>query len=152
MKRSPIKALLLCGVAASAFLPPPCAAAPSPAEEEVTETVRSMFAAFAADDLPRFHAVTAPEFFAFDVGKRFDGEALMNLIKEAHAKGTLFVWKVTEPTVHVQGDVAWTTYVNDGSIQDPSGTKKMTWLESAILHKDEGVWRIQFLHSTRSSS
>ena len=152
MSRSSIKAVLLCGTLTFALLLPLATAELSPDEKEVTEAVRSMFAAFAADDVARFRAVTAEDFYAFDVGKRFEGEALMDLIKEAHAAGRVFVWNVTEPAVHVHGDVAWITYVNQGSIRDSSGTKEMTWLESAILHKENGIWRIRFLHSTRASA
>jgi ketosteroid isomerase-like protein len=108
-----------------------------------------MFAAAAADDLARFRAVTTPDFYAFDGGGRFIGDALMDLIKSAHAAGKVYVWTVNEPEVRIQGDVAWITYVNRGSIKDASGTKDLSWLESAVLRKENGTWRIQFFHSTR---
>lgn len=116
---------------------------------QVTEAIRSMYAALTADDLDKFRAVTAPDFYAFDVGKRFTGDALMDLVKTAHVAGKVYVWTVNDPEVHVQGDIAWITYVNKGSIKDATGTKDVTWLESAVLQKKEGVWRIHFFHSTR---
>lgn len=118
-------------------------------EKAVTEAVRSMFAAFAADDVAKFHEVVAADFYAFDGGEQYKGDELIELIKKAHAGGKTFVWTITEPAVHVEGDLAWITYVNDGSMQDSSGTKKMSWLESAVLGKGDGKWRVQFLHSTR---
>ena len=152
MNRFAFKILLLCA-AVSFPLPLPLRAAdPASDEKEVIEVMRSMFAALAADDLPRFRAVTARDFYAYDIGKRFDGDALINLIKEAHADARVFVWNVTEPKVRVHADLAWITYVNEGSMQDSSGTKKMTWLESAILGKEDGAWRVQFLHSTRAAA
>ena len=117
---------------------------------QVTEAVRSMFAALTADDLAKFRAVTTPDFYAFDVGKRFTGDVLMDLIKAAHAEGKVYVWTVNEPEVHISGDIAWITYVNHGSIKDASGTKNVTWLESAVLQKGKGIWRIHFFHSTRA--
>ena len=45
--------------------------------------------------------------------------------------------------------MAWITYVNRGSIKDASGTKAVSWLESAVLRKENDSWRIQFFHSTR---
>jgi ketosteroid isomerase-like protein len=124
---------------------------PSAADQvQVTEAMRSFFAAATADDLDRLHAVTAPDFYAFDAGGRFTGDALMDLVKAAHAAGKVYVWTVNEPEVHISGDVAWITYVNRGSIKDASGTKDMTWLESAVLHKKAGIWRIHFFHSTRA--
>jgi ketosteroid isomerase-like protein len=74
----------------------------------------------------------------------------MDLIKSAHAAGKVYVWTVNEPEVHVSGDMAWITYVNRGSIKDASGTKDVTWLESAVLQKEKGAWRIHFFHSTRA--
>ena len=125
--------------------------APSPADEaQVTEAIRSFFAAATADDLNKLHAVTTPDFYAFDAGGRFTRDALMDLIKAAHAAGKVYVWNVNEPEVHVARDIAWITYVNHGSIKDASGTKDVTWLESAVLEKENGNWRIHFFHSTRA--
>ena len=35
------------------------------------------------------------------------------------------------------------------SVQDAAGKKDVSWLESAVLRKGAGAWRIQFFHSTR---
>ena len=117
---------------------------------QITEAIRSFFAAATADDLDKLHAVTAADFYAFDAGGRFTRDALMDLIKAAHAAGKVYVWTVNEPEVHISGDIAWITYVNHGSIKDASGTKDVTWLESAVLQKEQGIWRIHFFHSTRA--
>jgi len=117
---------------------------------QVTEAVRSFFAAATVDDLDKLHAVTAPDFYAFDAGGRFTSDALIDMIKAAHAAGKVYVWTVNEPKVHISGDMAWITYVNRGSIKDASGTKDVTWLESAVLQKEKGTWRIHFFHSTRA--
>jgi ketosteroid isomerase-like protein len=123
---------------------------PSAADQaQVTEAVRSFFAAAATDDLAKFRAVTTPDFYAFDAGGRFTSDALMDLIKGAHAAGKVYVWTVNEPEVHISGEIAWITYVNRGSIKDASGTKEVTWLESAVLQEEKGMWRIRFFHSTR---
>ena len=118
-------------------------------KSQITEAVRTMFAAAAAEDLVKLREVIAPEFYAFDAGGRFTGDALMDLIKAAHAAGKVYVWTVNDPEVHIHGDVAWITYVNRGSVKDASGTKDLSWLESAFLRKEKGSWRIQFFHSTR---
>ena len=126
-------------------------ATPSSADQnQVTEAVRSFFAAATSDDLEKLHAVTAPDFYAFDAGGRFTRDALMAMIKAAHTAGKIYVWTVNEPDVHISGDMAWITYVNRGSVKDASGTKDVTWLESAVLGKEEGAWRIHFFHSTRA--
>ena len=118
-------------------------------QAQVTEIVRSMFAAMAAGDIAKFREVITPDFYAYDVGKRFTGDALIDLIKKAHAAGDVYVWTVTEPEVHISGEIAWITYVNRGSVTSKSGKTDLTWLESAVLEKEKGTWRIRFLHSTR---
>lgn len=141
-------ALLISTIGAAAAEPSDPAAAD---KAQVTETVRSMFAALAANDADRFRAVITADFYAFDVGKRFSGNALLELIKTAQAAGKVYVWTVNEPDVHISGDIAWIAYVNRGSIKDASGTENVTWLESAVLQKDKAAWRIRFLHSTRAA-
>jgi hypothetical protein len=116
---------------------------------QVVETMRTMYAAATDDDLAKFHSVAAPDFYAFDGGKRFDGDALMNTLKSLHASGKVYVWNVTQPHVESDCHFAWITYINRGSMKDASGTKDLTWLESAVLERQAGAWRIRFFHSTR---
>lgn len=116
---------------------------------KVIQTMESMYVALANDDLGLFHNIAAPDFYAFDVGKRFDGDALMQVIKSLHAAGNVYVWHMIDPEVQIWGDTASVTYINQGSIQDASGKKDVTWLESAVLRKDKGIWRIHFFHSSR---
>ena len=126
-------------------------ASASPSDKaDVVQTMRAMFAAITTDDAAKFRALTSADFYTFDGGKRFTGDALLELINAHHVAGKVYVWNVTEPEVHLHGDIAWITYVNQGSIRDASGTKDLTWLESAVLQKEKGVWRIRFFHSTRA--
>ena len=119
-------------------------------EVAIVKTLEQVFSAGQRDDLDGFHAVTTKDFYAYDNGKRFDGDGLIDMIKQYHAKGYQFIWSVTEPQVHVNCDIAWVTYVNKGSIRQPDGTMtSMTWLESAVMRWDGNVWKVRFLHSTR---
>ena len=119
-------------------------------QSAIVDTLRSMFAAAKADDLPAFHAVTTQDFYAYDNGKRFEADELMNLIRDFHAKGYVFVWSVTDPQVHTGCNVAWVTYVNRGSIKPPQGAATETsWLESAVMAHEQSGWKVRFLHSTR---
>lgn len=126
----------------------PCSASPAD-QGQVIDAIRTMYAAATADDLDRFHTVASPQFYAFDGGKRYDGDALMAMVKELHASGKVFVWTVTEPEVHITCDSGWISYVNRGSMKDDAGEHPLTWLESAFLQKESGTWRIRFFHSTR---
>lgn len=123
--------------------------APASASADVTATLRAMYAAARTDDLAAFHAVTTPDFYAFDGGQRFDGDALMNLVKRLHAKGTRFEWSVTQPQVEADCRRALMTFVNVGSITMDGKTRPVRWLEAAELHRDGKRWRIHFFTSAR---
>ena len=106
------------------------ARASEPDTAEIRAAILALFEAATSDDIEKFRQVTAPAFYSFDGGKRFDGDELMQLIGKLHAEGWIYDWNVREPDITVRGDVAW--------------------LESAVLQKDDGRWRIHFFHSSRS--
>jgi ketosteroid isomerase-like protein len=120
-------------------------------QQQIVNTVSTIFAAALTDDVAKFDSVIAPGFYIFDVGARFNGDSVMASIKALHAGGKRYEWNVTEPDVHISGDTAWIAYVNKGSITDASGSAKQNWLESAFLEKRAGNWKIVFMHSTRVS-
>jgi ketosteroid isomerase-like protein len=121
------------------------------AEADVVRVMQNMFAAMREDDLKRFQELATPDLYAYDGGKRFNGPAsLVDLIKSLHASGKKYEWNVTEPEVHVACNLAWITYVNQGSVEDASGRQPVTWLESAVLEYANARWRIRFIHSTRA--
>ncbi len=118
-------------------------------EQQIVDTVSTIFTAARTDDVAKFDSVIASDFYIFDGGARFNGDSVMAFIKAQHAAGKRYEWNVTEPDVHISGDTAWIAYVNKGSITDASSTAKQNWLESAFLEKRLGNWKIVFMHSTR---
>ena len=93
----------------------------TPADQAaVADTLRTMYKAAMADDLAGFDALLAPGFYAYDGGTRYDGDAILKLVMQYHAKGVRFVWSVTEPDVHIHCDEAWIAYVNQGLDADKS--------------------------------
>ena len=62
-------ATCLSAAAQSAARTPVCAGTPAD-QVQVVETMRTMYAAAATDDLAKFHTVAAPDFYAFDGGTR----------------------------------------------------------------------------------
>lgn len=116
---------------------------------QIVSTVSLIFTAARTDDVAMFDSVIAPDFYIYDGGVRFNGDAIMAFIKAQHDAGKRYEWNVTEPDVHINGNTAWISYVNRGSITDASGTTKQQWLESAFLQKQGDMWKIVFMHSTR---
>jgi ketosteroid isomerase-like protein len=141
-------ALALTGAAHAA---PACQAPKGDQTQAVAAAARDLFAAAQIDDAAAFKAGVTADFYAYDNGKRFDGMALFDLIKAAHAQGRRFVWTVQEPKVVVACDTAFLAYVNHGAVGDAKGMQPIIWLESDYLRFEQGRWKIAFLHSTRAA-
>ena len=153
MPRDALRAVF--GFAAAALFAMPLAASGMPAPEadvaEIRTTIATLYDALKRDDVATFRSVVAPGFYSFDGGARFAGDELMQLIIGRHADGWVFEWNLGEPEIAVHGDMAWATWLNQGFVQDPRGKRDaVAWLESAVLCKDAGRWRILFFHSSRA--
>ena len=125
------------------------AACPKPDPAAVVKTMTGMYAAATVDDGAKLAAIFTPDAVEFDVGKRFTGSALWDLLKTLHAKGFRFVWTVQDADVHFACDTAWIDYINRGSVFDGKSTMPVTWLESAVLLHGKTGWLIRFFHSTQ---
>jgi hypothetical protein len=111
--------------------------------------MEAMYHSVTVDDVPAVRAAFTQDGYLFDLGKRYTPDSIVAVIDTLRAKGMVFAWSVTEPDVHVDCHTAWIAYVNKGSVTSQAGKQDLSWLESAVLEKQDGVWRIRFLHSTQ---
>jgi hypothetical protein len=63
-----------------------------PEEQQVVDTVGTIFTAAFADDTAKFDSVIASDFYIFDGGARFNGDSIMAFIKAQHAAGKHYEW------------------------------------------------------------
>src|SRR3981189_766626 len=76
-------------------------------QSQIVDTVSTIFAAARTDDVAKFDSLIASDFYIYDGGARFNGDAAMSLIKAQHDTGKRFEWNVTEPDIHISGKTAW---------------------------------------------
>lgn len=50
--------------------------------------------------------------------------------------------------VRISGNVAWVSYHNRAEFTINGNQRIVKWLESAVLSRKEGGWKIEMLHST----
>ena len=116
----------------------------------VVGTINGFFDAASRDNLAQFKRYITRDFYAYDGGRIYRGDALLKTIMALHGKGYKFVWSVTEPDVHLLCDDAWIAYTNKGSIKAPDQpVVPTTWLKSAFLRHTHYGWKLVFFHSTR---
>jgi hypothetical protein len=125
------------------------ACAPKGSGPAVEAAVRAWFDAGRRDDLAALAKIQAPGFYAYDGGKKYEGLALGELVKGAHASGVKIEWGLHDFDVHLACDQAWVAWINTGAAGKAGALQPVTWLESAVFDWQDGAWRMAFLHSAR---
>lgn len=124
----------------------------SPSNGEIERTVHAFFDSLRKEDKTAFKRLTTETFYAFDGGERYAGTALVDVVRDAHAKGVELVWSIGPLDTKFRCDVAWSAWENTGSSGVPPAIKPVRWLESAVLIRQNGRWKIDFFHSQRAIS
>lgn len=136
--------------AGSAYAQSTCSAPPE-ARAEIERTAHAFFDALREEDKAALQRLTTPSFYAFDAGRRFAGTELIDVVRDAHAKGVELNWSIGPLDTKLGCDVAWTAWENVGSVGVPPDVRPVRWLESAVLVREDGRWKIDFFHSQRAA-
>ena len=129
---------------------PACPA--SPADVAAIESViRAFFDAAGKGDAAAFRRVTTDSFYAFEVGRRLEETALVDLVRDSHARGVQLNWNIGPIDARVDCNIAWAAWENVGSAGVPPKVEPVRWLESAALIREEGLWKIDFFQSMRAA-
>ena len=120
--------------------------------ENIDAVVRGFYDALSRDDLNGFARVTTSNFYSFDGGQRYAGNALAELVRDTHARGVQLNWTIGPIDTHSGCDMAWAAWENVGSVGTIAELKPVRWLESAVLVKRDGRWKIDFFHSARAAT
>lgn len=129
----------------------PNCADPVDARAEIEATIHDFFDALRKDDEASFKSLTTESFYSFDVGKRFDGTELVDVVRDAHAQGVQINWSIGPVDTKLSCDVAWSAWENVGSAGIPPDLQPIRWLESAVFVRENGSWKIDFFHSQRAA-
>ena len=118
------------------------------ARDHIRHTIQSFYDALAKDDYGAIQRVVTPDFYAFEIGKRYSGKELSDLIAKSHAEGRIITWRLGPMSMQVDCSVATASWENTGSVGSAGKVQPRAWLESAVLRRQHNRWLIAFLHST----
>jgi ketosteroid isomerase-like protein len=116
---------------------------------EVQQAIKDNYAAYSGFDKQKYRATTTKDFILLENGELIDREGDVADMPEA---GIGFRRKdhFNFHSVKVEGDFAYAVYeLNSEIYDDVKGTRSREWLESAILRRADGRWKMALLHSTR---
>jgi ketosteroid isomerase-like protein len=121
---------------------------------DMVAAIERVMVAVAQNDRARLDELLCDDFHAFENGVHMSGSELLDLMGSYYAKGKRYRWSVTSPQIESQGDFGAVVYLNVGSIIEAPGTEPiaMSWLETALLRRQDARWRLAFLHSTRAKA
>ncbi|MCW3807665.1 nuclear transport factor 2 family protein [Plebeiibacterium marinum] len=115
--------------------------------EKVKEVLVGYFKGIENTDFEKMFNVTTNDFVLFENGQVWNNDSLINYIKSV--KNMKAVFAFDDFKITMGNSIANMSYVNRGSfVIDDTLTQEIIWIESATFVKQEGVWKMDFLHST----
>lgn len=121
--------------------------AQSPADSLQKPIIR-FFDGFSQLNTALFLENTTSDFVLLEAGMIWTNDTLVKKVKPnptiQYERKNSFTFLSTEQ----QGDMAWVSYWNQAVIRRGDQTRNARWLESAVLVKQAGRWKIRMMHST----
>jgi ketosteroid isomerase-like protein len=143
--------ILACGVALAATACVPNSKSSEDAAA-VQQAIKDNYAAYSGFDEQKYRAMLADDYLLLENGELIDCEgdaASMAKPGTGYRRTDGFDFRL----VKIDGDFAYAVYfLKSGIHDDIKGARQREWLESAILRRSEGAWRLALLHSTRIST
>lgn len=125
-------------------------AAPAAEARAAEAAIRAWYDASERKDSAAYANRLLPEFFIFEDTTRYDRTALVQLVVSSFGEGTDRA-TITDWHTQVAGDVAWTSFRNTEVFTPTGGAPgaPRRYLESAVLRKVQGEWKLERYHATR---
>lgn len=116
-------------------------------QKEVEQTVVKFFDALSAFDFGKMKYYTKDIQFV-EYGEIWDLDILIGRVKPMVGTSVKRINTLKFTKTEVKDNTAWVIYNNTAEFDDGGKKDQVNWLESVVLVKDEGRWKMTLLHST----
>ena len=110
-------------------------------------TVQNLFSAMSASNYAKMKEVVTDDFQLLEAGEVWDIDMLITAIKpienQYERRNYFSLIKVVS-----KNEVVWVSYWNKASFAASDEMVEYAWLESVVLVKGDGTWKLQLMHST----
>jgi len=116
----------------------------------VRQRLVDWYAVWSGGDEADYRTFVTDDYVLLENGELMDVEDDLKMMRSrpsGYARKDAFDFQ----SVRVHGDVAYATYFLESEIADDTRIQQRRWLESAVLRRLDGRWRVALLHSTRIS-
>ncbi len=115
----------------------------------VQQAIKDNYAAYSGFDEQRYRATLTDDYLLLENGELIDRDGdVASMAKPGtdYRRSDTFDFR----QVQVDGAIAYAIYFLTSDIYDDiKGSRHREWLESAVLKRSHGAWRMALLHSTR---
>jgi ketosteroid isomerase-like protein len=118
-------------------------------KDSIEASISRFFDGLSEIDAEKLRAYSTSDFLLLENGHVWNMDTLVSKVNVGKNSGLKRLNKFEFIKTEQNGNVAWVSYHNtaDFSLNEKKQTVK--WLESAVLGKENGRWKIKLLHSTR---
>jgi len=122
--------------------------AQTPEKGEVQQVITRFFNALSVTNIPQMKAEVSDDFILLENGEIWTIDTLANKISRPKPEGYLRQNSFDFIETKIEKNRAYVYYKNKAEISSKTRNATIKWLESAILRKEKGRWRMEFMHST----
>lgn len=122
--------------------------AQSPEQQEVQKVIIRFFDALSVANTPGMKAEVEDHFILLENGEIWTIDTLASKISRPKPEGYLRLNSFDFIETKIDKNRAWVYYRNKADISSKTRNLTVKWLESAILRKEKGRWRMELMHST----
>jgi uncharacterized protein YggL (DUF469 family) len=115
---------------------------------EVQQVITRFFDALSVTNIPLMKAEVSDDFMLLENGEIWTIDTLANKISRPKPEGYLRQNSFDFLSTKIDKNRAYVYYKNKAEISSKTRNATIKWLESAILRKEKGRWRMEFMHST----
>jgi ketosteroid isomerase-like protein len=125
---------------------------PSPEEAGVQQVLTRLFDAISAVDMEALKQCTTKDILLLESGAVWNIDSITQKMGAMKGLGNTRINHLEFVRTEISGNLAWVAYHNAADITANGQTRTIKWLESAVLSKEDGAWKVKMLHSTRLGS
>ena len=115
---------------------------------EVQQVITRFFDALSVANIPLMKAEVSDDYILLENGEIWTIDTLANKISRPKPEGYLRQNSFDFLSTKTDKNRAYVYYKNKAEISSKTRNATIKWLESAILRKEKGRWRMEFMHST----
>ena len=115
---------------------------------EVQQVITRFFDALSVTNIPQMKSEVSDDFILLENGEIWTIDTLANKISRPKPEGYLRQNSFDFIETKIEKNRAYVYYKNKAEISSKTRNATIKWLESAILRKEKGRWRMEFMHST----